>query len=53
MKAQLRFADNEHFAQAIILGENEIAQGVAGLKDLETGEQVEVARGGLMERLQP
>jgi histidyl-tRNA synthetase len=53
MKAQLRFADNERFAQAIILGENELAQGVAGLKDLATGEQVEVNRADLSSRLVP
>lgn len=51
MKAQLRFADNEKFAHAIILGDNEIEQGIAGLKDLETGEQVEVPRTELLERL--
>jgi len=51
MKAQLRFADNESFAQAIIIGEDELAQGIAGLKDLATGEQVEVARPELVERL--
>lgn len=52
LKAQLRFADNERFAQAIILGEDEIAKGLAGLKDLEGGEQVEVARTELRARLQ-
>jgi histidyl-tRNA synthetase len=51
MKAQLRFADNEQFAQAVIIGEDELAQGIVGLKDLATGEQVEVARGGLRELL--
>ena len=51
MKAQLRFADSELFAQAIILGEDELARGIVGLKDLATGEQVEVARGELLERL--
>ena len=53
MKAQLRFADNERFAQAVILGDNEIEQGTAGLKDLDTGEQVEVPRTELLERLKP
>jgi histidyl-tRNA synthetase len=43
-KAQLRFADNELFAQAVIIGDDELAKGVVGLKDLETGEQVEVRR---------
>lgn len=52
MKAQLRFADNEHFATALILGDDELAQGVVGLKPLEGGEQVEVPRAQLLERLQ-
>jgi histidyl-tRNA synthetase len=53
LKAQLRHADNELFAQAIILGENELGQGIVGLKNLETGEQVEVARTDLLARLSP
>lgn len=53
MKAQLRFADNELFAQAIILGEDELAKGIVGLKDLATGEQVEVGRTDLFSRLGP
>ncbi|MEI6500496.1 MAG: His/Gly/Thr/Pro-type tRNA ligase C-terminal domain-containing protein, partial [Armatimonadota bacterium] len=53
MKAQLRFADNESFAQAVIMGENEIASGILGLKNLENGEQVEVPRVELLERLTP
>lgn len=51
MKAQLRYADNELFSQAVIIGEDELARGIVGVKDLETGEQVEVAREQLRERL--
>ena len=51
MRAQLRFADNERFAYAAIIGDEELAKGVVGLKDLETGEQTEVARGELAGRL--
>lgn len=51
MKAQLRFADNESFAQAVIMGENEIASGILGLKNLENGEQVEVPQAELLECL--
>ena len=53
MKAQLRFADNENFAQAVILGDDEIASGILGLKNLQNGEQVEVPRAELLERLKP
>jgi len=51
MKAQLRHADNDLFAQAIILGEDELAKGIVGVKNLETGEQVEVLRTDLIARL--
>ena len=36
---------------AIILGEAEIARGVAQLKDLETGDQAEVAIADLVSKL--
>jgi histidyl-tRNA synthetase len=48
MKAQLRFADAEGFAKAAILGDDEIASGTVSVKDLETGEQVSVARESLL-----
>lgn len=50
-KAQMRFADSEQLQYALILGEDELARNVAGLKNLETGEQVEVARAELLSRL--
>lgn len=52
LKAQLRFADNERFARAVILGEDELASGVLGLKDLQTGEQVSVPRAELRRHLE-
>lgn len=52
MKSQLRYADNEHFAWAVILGEDELARKVVALRDLETSEQVEVPCGELIARLQ-
>ena len=50
-KAQMRFADGERFAWAAILGEDELARGTVGLKSLDTGEQTEVARGELLDRV--
>ena len=51
MKAQLRFADGEGFAQAVIIGEDEINNGVVTLRNMETSEQVEVGREELAARL--
>ncbi|MBX7149222.1 histidine--tRNA ligase [bacterium] len=42
MKAQLRRAGKYNFDYVIILGESELAKGVAQLKDYKTGEQKEV-----------
>ncbi len=38
---------------AVILGEDELARGAATLRDLDTGEQVEVPLGALRDRLAP
>lgn len=51
LKSQLRYADSERFAQAIILGEDELARGVVALRDLATSEQIEVARDQLVAAL--
>lgn len=51
LKAQLRLADSERYVSAAILGEDEIARGVVSLKDMVTGEQIEVKRSDLVERL--
>ena len=48
MKAQLRFADAEGFASAIILGEDEIKSGNVSVKDLVTGEQTLISRAQLL-----
>lgn len=44
LKAQMREAGRLGARFAVILGEDEIRRGVVGLKDMETGEQVEVGR---------
>jgi histidyl-tRNA synthetase len=51
LKAQMRFADGEGFQYAVILGEDEIASGVAGLKDLVGGEQTAVPLAELVNHL--
>ncbi len=51
MRAQLRAADKEGFAQAVILGEDELASDVATVRDMESGEQTEIALGQLAEHL--
>lgn len=44
IKSQMKRADRLHAALALILGDNELAQGVVTAKDMNTGEQVRVAR---------
>lgn len=51
MKAQLRFADNERYANAVLLGDDELARQVVPVKDLETGEQVEIPRSELLAKV--
>ena len=51
MRAQMKFANNYEFATVVILGEDELARGVVGLRNLETAEQVEIAREELIGRL--
>jgi len=51
MRSQMKYANNAGFANAIILGDDEIVKGVVALRDLEAGDQVEVPRAELAERL--
>jgi histidyl-tRNA synthetase len=51
IKAQMRAADRAGSRYAVIIGDNEIDSGSAQLKNLETGEQVEVEFGSLAEKL--
>jgi len=51
MRAQLRHADGESFAQALIIGDDELAQGVVSVRDMESGEQEQVGMGELLQRL--
>ncbi len=52
MKAQLRHADRERFATAAIIGDDELARGVIAVRDMETGDQIEVATDELWGHLQ-
>ena len=42
LRAQLRAADADGFAHAVILGDDELDRGVATLRDMESSEQTEV-----------
>ena len=49
IKSQMKRADRLHAALALILGDDELAQGVVTAKDMKTGEQVRVARAEVVE----
>lgn len=42
LRAQMKYADKIGAKYSIVLGDNEIEQGVAKLKNMETGEQIEI-----------
>ncbi len=48
LKAQLRFADGEGFARAVIIGDDELARDVVVVRDMASSEQTEVPREGLV-----
>ncbi|ASS74720.1 histidine--tRNA ligase [Tumebacillus algifaecis] len=52
MKAQMKAADRQGARQVVILGDDELAQGVANLKDMETGEQITVPLSELVQKVQ-
>ncbi len=51
MKAQMRAANKANARLAVILGEDEVAQGVVGLKDLDASTQTTVPLGELVTHL--
>jgi histidyl-tRNA synthetase len=53
MRAQLRAADRSEATRAVILGTDEVAKGVATVKDLGSGEQREVPLDSLVKELAP
>ncbi len=48
MKAQFKKADKLHANQVVVIGEQELEQGLVQLKDMETGEQLEVSEKSLL-----
>jgi histidyl-tRNA synthetase len=52
MSRRMKRANRVNAAAAVILGDNELAQGVAGLKNLDSGEQEQVALDQLATALQ-
>ncbi len=53
MKRRLQRANKANARAAVILGDNELAKGVVAVKDLDKGEQKEVALADLAEALAP
>ena len=51
MRSQLRYASNTGATHAVIIGDNELAKGVATLRDLDNSSQSEVALDSLVEAL--
>ena len=47
MRAQMRYADAQGYLNAVLLGGDEIAKGVATVRDMLSGEQEEVSLDGL------
>ncbi len=52
-KKQFKYADERDIPHVILLGKNEIAEGVVGLKNLKTGEQETLTREALFAKLAP
>jgi histidyl-tRNA synthetase len=49
---QLKYADRTGIRFAVVAGENELSRGVLAIKDLRSGDQIEVPRAGLVRALQ-
>ena len=52
LRRRLQRADKINARAAVIIGDNELQRGAAGVRDLDTGEQTEVPLAALKERLQ-
>ena len=51
LKAQMKYADKKGFLHTVILGDDEIENGKAVLKDMRTGEQKDVSLDSIVDRL--
>jgi histidyl-tRNA synthetase len=52
LRRRLQRADKINARAAVIIGDNELQRGAASLRDLDSGEQVEVPFAALKERLE-
>jgi len=52
MKAQMKAADRQAARSVVIIGDDELAQGIASVKDMATGEQSSIALDTLVAHLQ-
>jgi len=51
LKGQMKYSGRRGFSRVVIIGENEIEQGIVTLRNMESGEQQEMTRRELMEAL--
>ncbi len=51
LRAQMREADRERFANALIIGKNELNEGVIAVRDMESGDQEDVPFDDVQEHL--
>ena len=51
LKSQMKYADKKGFSYTIVLGDDEIENGKAVLKDMKTGEQKDVSLDSIVDRL--
>ncbi len=53
LKGQMKYAGRKGYHYVVILGEKELAQNIVTLRDMRSGEQIELTRVQLAERLEP
>ena len=51
LKAQMKYSDKKGFSHTVVLGDDEIENGKAVLKDMKTGEQKDVSLDSIVDRL--
>ena len=51
LKAQMKYAGKRGYAYVVVLGENEINEGVAKIKIMATGEEIEVSINNIAEEI--
>jgi aspartyl-tRNA synthetase len=53
LKAQMKYAGKQGFRHVAIIGEDEIARGRVTLRNMESGEQIELSRAEFLSQLKP